>query len=52
VVNFRAAAGVRAGDLVQVDLVEASPHSLIGELRAVQPGARAADERAQPIGLV
>jgi tRNA-2-methylthio-N6-dimethylallyladenosine synthase len=51
VVNFRAAAGVRAGDLAQVDLVEASPHSLIGELRAVQPGARAADERAQPIGL-
>ena len=45
VVNFRAgASGIRLGDRVQVHLVEATPHSLIGEV-AVQPGARAADER-------
>jgi tRNA-2-methylthio-N6-dimethylallyladenosine synthase len=45
VVNFAAGpAAVRPGDCVAVRLVEATPHSLLGEV-AIQPGARAADER-------
>jgi tRNA-2-methylthio-N6-dimethylallyladenosine synthase len=45
IVNFEAGAGaVRPGDCVALRLVEATPHSLIGE-QVVQPGARAADER-------
>jgi tRNA-2-methylthio-N6-dimethylallyladenosine synthase len=44
VVNFRAG-GVRPGDCVAIRLVEATPHSLIGE-PVFQPGAGAADERS------
>jgi tRNA-2-methylthio-N6-dimethylallyladenosine synthase len=44
VVNFEAPAGaVRAGELVPVRLVEATPHSLIGEW-TVQPARGPADE--------
>jgi len=51
VVNFRAATGaVAPGDRAQVRLVEATPHSLIGELWRVQRPPGAADERGQPIG--
>jgi tRNA-2-methylthio-N6-dimethylallyladenosine synthase len=45
VVNFGPGSGaVRPGERVRVTLVEATPHSLIGE---VQPGPRAADERGR-----
>ena len=52
VVNFAAPAkaGVAEGDLVSVQLVAATPHSLLGELAggelrsAVKPGAQRADE--------
>ena len=45
VVNFATGpAAVRPGDCVPVRLVEATPHSLLGEV-AIQPRARAADER-------
>jgi tRNA-2-methylthio-N6-dimethylallyladenosine synthase len=41
VVNFRAAAGeVRSGDRVRVRLVEATPHSLIGEVGETGAGVR------------
>lgn len=45
VVNFAVGGGiVHPGDCVPIRLLEATPHSLIGEL-AFQPGAPAADER-------
>jgi tRNA-2-methylthio-N6-dimethylallyladenosine synthase len=45
VVNFEAGGGiVRPGECVPIRLLEATPHSLIGEL-AFQPGAPATDER-------
>jgi tRNA-2-methylthio-N6-dimethylallyladenosine synthase len=49
VVNFRARACVPAGARVRVELVEATPHSLIGELAGVQPRLPLADERVQPV---
>jgi tRNA-2-methylthio-N6-dimethylallyladenosine synthase len=51
VVNFRAPAALRAGQRVRVELVEATPHSLIGELAGVQPRPPLADEIRQPVGL-
>jgi tRNA-2-methylthio-N6-dimethylallyladenosine synthase len=55
VVNFQARRPL-AGELVRVRLVEATPHSLIGELagarpEGVQPRPPPADERGQPAGL-
>jgi tRNA-2-methylthio-N6-dimethylallyladenosine synthase len=51
VVNFQALHELRAGQLVRVELVEATPHSLIGELVGVQPQPPLADEMGQPAGL-
>ena len=50
VVNFRAPDGLAAGRWVRLDLVEATPHSLIGELAGVQPRPPLADEMGQPVG--
>ena len=52
VVNFQAQRAIRPGQLVRVALVEATPHSLVGELEvAVQRRGPLADERGQPAGL-
>jgi tRNA-2-methylthio-N6-dimethylallyladenosine synthase len=48
VVNFRAPDAVVPGSLVRVALVEATPHSLLGELAGVQPRPPLADEIARP----
>jgi tRNA-2-methylthio-N6-dimethylallyladenosine synthase len=45
VVNFQAG-GVRPGDCVPIRLVEATPHSLVGE-PAFQPGSGVAEERGE-----
>ena len=52
VVNFRARGPTRPGRIVRLELVEATPHSLIGEALDVQPSPAPADERFQPIGAV
>jgi tRNA-2-methylthio-N6-dimethylallyladenosine synthase len=51
VVNFRAPGALRAGQKVRLELLEATPHSLIGELAGVQPRPPLADEIRQPVGL-
>jgi len=51
VVNFRAPRALRPGAWVRLGLVEATPHSLIGELAGVQPSAPLADEISQPVDL-
>jgi tRNA-2-methylthio-N6-dimethylallyladenosine synthase len=51
VVNFQAPRALPPGQLVRVELVEATPHSLIGELAGVQPRPLLADEMSQPVGL-
>jgi tRNA-2-methylthio-N6-dimethylallyladenosine synthase len=51
VVNFRAPGALPAGQKVRLELVEATPHSLIGELGGVQPRPPLADEIRQPVGL-
>jgi tRNA-2-methylthio-N6-dimethylallyladenosine synthase len=51
VVNFRAPAALAPGRLVQLALVEATPHSLLGELSDVQPGPLLADEIGRPATL-
>jgi tRNA-2-methylthio-N6-dimethylallyladenosine synthase len=51
VVNFRAQAGVTPGQLARLTLVEATPHSLLGELADVQPRPPLADEIARPVCL-
>jgi tRNA-2-methylthio-N6-dimethylallyladenosine synthase len=51
VVNFRASRALPPGRLVRLELVEATPHSLIGEFVGVQPSAPLADEMSQPVGL-
>jgi tRNA-2-methylthio-N6-dimethylallyladenosine synthase len=51
VVNFQTQRALRPGQLVRVELVEATPHSLIGELAGVQPRPPPADEMGQPAGL-
>jgi tRNA-2-methylthio-N6-dimethylallyladenosine synthase len=50
VVNFRAPRALRVGQRVRLELVEATPHSLIGELAGVQPRPPLADEIGQPAG--
>ena len=54
VVNFRAPAALTPGRLVRLALVEATPHSLLGEfadeLADVQPGHLLADEIVRPAG--
>ena len=52
VVNFRAPAALTPGSLVRLALVEATPHSLLGELPDVQPGPLLADEKPRPTGRV
>jgi tRNA-2-methylthio-N6-dimethylallyladenosine synthase len=52
VVNFQGEGACRPGQRVRLRLVEATPHSLIGELAGVQPRAPLADEMGQPAGLV
>ena len=52
VVNFRAPAALAPGRLVHLALVEATPHSLLGELAGVQPGPLLADENPRPTGPV
>jgi tRNA-2-methylthio-N6-dimethylallyladenosine synthase len=47
VVNF-SAQGLEPGDLAWLAVVEATPHSLLGEVRGVQPGRPSADEWARP----
>jgi hypothetical protein len=39
----------RAGDLVRLALIEATPHSLIGEMPGVQPEPPSADEFQQSV---
>jgi tRNA-2-methylthio-N6-dimethylallyladenosine synthase len=51
VVNFQAKGAFRPGQRVRLELVEATPHSLIGELAGVQPRPPLADEIRQPVGL-
>jgi len=51
VVNFRSPVALPAGQRVRLELVEATPHSLIGELAGVQPRPPLADELGQPVGL-
>ena len=51
VVNFRAPVALPAGRMVRLELVEATPHSLIGELAGVQPRPPLADEMGQSVGL-
>ena len=51
VVNFRAQDALPPGRMVRLELVEATPHSLIGELAGVQPRPPLADEMGQPVGL-
>jgi tRNA-2-methylthio-N6-dimethylallyladenosine synthase len=51
VVNFRSPVALPAGQRVCLELVEATPHSLIGELAGVQPRPPLADELGQPVGL-
>jgi tRNA-2-methylthio-N6-dimethylallyladenosine synthase len=51
VVNFQAPRALRPGQGVRLELVEATPHSLIGELAGVQPRPPLADEIGQPVGL-
>jgi tRNA-2-methylthio-N6-dimethylallyladenosine synthase len=48
VVNFQAKGALRPGRKVRLELVEATPHSLIGELVGVQPRPPLADEIRQP----
>jgi tRNA-2-methylthio-N6-dimethylallyladenosine synthase len=48
VVNFCAPNALRPGQLVRLRLIEATPHSLIGELAGVQPRPLLADEIDQP----
>jgi tRNA-2-methylthio-N6-dimethylallyladenosine synthase len=50
VVNFRAPAAVTLGSLVRLRLVEATPHSLLGECADVQLGPPLADEIARAAG--
>jgi tRNA-2-methylthio-N6-dimethylallyladenosine synthase len=49
VVNFRAVRPARAGELVRLALIEATPHSLIGEMPGVQPEPPSADEFLQSV---
>jgi tRNA-2-methylthio-N6-dimethylallyladenosine synthase len=50
VVNFRGSAATEPGRIVRVALLEATPHSLIGELADVQLHATPADRTSQPVG--
>jgi tRNA-2-methylthio-N6-dimethylallyladenosine synthase len=52
VVNFRAGAPTRPGQILRIALVEATPHSLIGEVAGVQPSPAPADESLQPTGVI
>jgi len=51
VINFQANGGLQPGQRVRLELVEATPHSLIGERVGVQRKPPLADEIGQPVGL-